>query len=337
MLTYQIRSRVLRLEEAEEICFPAAGAVTFTFGPLQPFGVEASGGRTGIRAVEAKVLFNANTGSHSIESNRPLHPLEVEIEESARQLVLRGNTLTIEQRFESNAQLTALIEGVYYGFPPLLNVEWADPPVVERVHGVIAGVPFRWELGIWKCQFRMTDQEKQEQRFVNSWQRMNLISEPTNARLFAALHFYYVAVRLRCRGTLAGEFLSEMILNLAKVLEVLFPPDGDGKSRDAARRGLRKLGFDEEDIEADYIPAMALRNEIDVGHVDLGLFKPDHLKLIHGYVERAEYAFHELLERVLTRVAEGSYEIPAYTRGPVQGSAVAVVERMQKYGHRYAL
>jgi len=337
MLTYQIRPRVLRLEGAEELRFPADGKVNFIFGPLQPFGIEASGGRTAIRAAAASVLFNANTGAHSIKSNPPLHPLEVAIEEPTRRLVLRGNTLTIDQQFDSNAQLTALIEGVYYGFPTLLNVEWADPPVVERVDGIIEGISFRWELAAWNCQFKTTSQENQEQRFADSWEKMNLISEPTSARLFAALHFYYVAVRLRCRGTLAGEFLSEVILNLAKVLEVLFPASGDGKSREAARLGLRELGFNEEDIEGDYIPAMALRNEIDVGHVDLGLFKPDHLKLIHGYTERAEYAFRQLLQRVLTRVAEGTYEIAPYTRGPVRHSAVRVVERMQKYAHKYAL
>ena len=54
--------------------------------------------------------------------------------------------------------------------------------------------------------------------------------------------------------------MPEMILNLSKVLEVLFPPDGAGRTLDAARRGLTALGFSRTEIEGDYIPAMALRN-----------------------------------------------------------------------------
>ena len=46
-----------------------------------------------------------------------------------------------------------------------------------------------------------------------------------------------------------GEFVAEVILNLAKSLEVLFPRSGDRKSRDAARAALHSLGYSETQIE----------------------------------------------------------------------------------------
>src|SRR4030095_11419197 len=59
--------------------FPCQCEVRFHFQPLQPFGVEPGGGRTGVRAVAADVFFNANTGEHTIQSQEPLKPLEATV------------------------------------------------------------------------------------------------------------------------------------------------------------------------------------------------------------------------------------------------------------------
>jgi hypothetical protein len=86
-------------------------------------------------------------------------------------------------------------------------------------------------------------------------------------------------------------------------------PEGDGRTRDAVRAGLGALGFSDRDIECKFIPAMALRNEIDVGHVELGLFTLDQLTVIHSYTERSERAFHEMFERLLSFIEAGKIEI----------------------------
>lgn len=337
MLAYQVRPRVFRLEDGDSLSFPSAGEVRFVFGPLQPFGVEPGPGRTVVRGVAAKLVFNANTGAQSIQSDEPLTPLDVELVEPLRNVRLEGNVLTITQDFGTKQELTALIQAIYFGLPPLLNVEFADPPVIERVDGVVGETKFRWELAEWKAEFRPTTQDQQENTVATCWERIGLLSVATNTRLFAALHYYYVAVRLQRQGSIPGEFLPEMILNLAKVLEVLFPPGGDGKSRESARRGLRVLGFAEIEIEADYIPALALRNEIDVGHVDLGLFSASQLVLIHGYVQRAEDAFRDLFQRLFDKIQAGQFTVAPYTRTSVGSGAARVVARLAQYADRYAL
>ena len=115
----------------------------------------------------------------------------------------------------------------------------------------------------------------------------------------------------RC-GATPGEFLAEVLLNLAKALEVLFPPKGDGRVRDAVRAGLLTLGYSEENIEADYIPVMALRNELDVGHVELGLLARDHLEVLHAYTERVEKPFRDLLKTLLDKVEANEFEVEPY-------------------------
>lgn len=337
MFTYQVRPRVIRFEEDFDLTFPVDGTVRFIFGPLQPFGVHPSVGRTAVKDVAAKVTFNANTGQHYIESEKPLEPLDVVIEEPKRTLHLKGNVLAINQKFDSFSELTQLIEGVYFGFPALLNVEFADPPLIERIDGVLGGKAFRWELSFWRTEFVTTTQEAQETSFVNAWERIGLLSVSTNTRIFAAIHFYYVATRLLHQAVLAGEFLPEVILNLSKVLEVLFPPKGDGKTRDAVRNGLSKLGYSDVEVEADFMPAMALRNEIDVGHVDLSLFKLEDLKLIHCYVAKSEFTFKTLIKAIFEKIQSGEFQVDQYERQPVSGSALAVVERMKKHKERYEL
>jgi len=330
MLTYQVRPRVFRHKPGEELTFPAQCEVRVHFQPPQPFGAAAGGGRTAVRAVPASASFNANSGAHTVESKEPLSPLLVTIQEAVRTVRLSGATLTISQQFGSLRELEDMIEGVYFVLPTLLNAPFADPPYIERVDGEVGSTAFRWELAEWRGEFRTTTQGQQEERFAKAWGRMGVTSEARRRRLVAALHYFHVACRLAREGCIAGEFIAEVILNLAKALEVLFPPAGDGQTREAARSGLRALGFPDKDIECDFIPAMALRNEIDVGHVELGLFTMDQLKVIHSFTERAEGAFRELFERMLSRVESGEAGVVPHELGPPGDGAVAVIERLRK-------
>lgn len=336
MLTYQVRPRIFRTDGTPFPDFPVIGEIRLYLAPQQPFGVEAGGGRTAVKAVAAKALFNANNGEHFIESSMPLGPLDVTLEAPDQVVRLEGSKLTVSQSFESLRAVSEFIDGLYFAVPALLAVEFADPPFVQRVDGALGGVAFRWELESWNGRFLTTTQERQEERFAKSWERLSLVAAPQARRLFAALHYFHVAARLSRAAAVAGEFLPEVVLNLSKVLEVLFPPAGDGKTRDAARSRLIELGFTDEEVERDYLPAMALRNAIDVGHVDLSLFKPEQLQLIHGYTERAEAAFRGLLSRVLTRIEEGTFAVAAYDPAPAAGAALQVVEKLRKYASESA-
>ncbi len=329
MLTYQMRPRVFRLVAGEKLTFPAQGEICFHFQPPQPFGAAGGGGRTAVRAVAASALFNANSGEHTIESKQPLSPLDVTIEEPSRTLRLAGTTLSISQQFASLREMEKMIEGVYFVFPTLVNVPFADPPYIERVDGKVGSTNFRWELAEWRMEFRITTQEEQEEEFGKAWERMGVLSEPHRRRLVAGLHYFHVACRLARVGSTAGEFVAEVVLNLAKSLEVLFPPAGDGRTRDAARAGLRTLGFSENQIDCNFTPAMVLRNEIDVAHVELGLFTMDQLKTIHAFTERAEGAFRDMFKRLLTRVESGEADIAPHELGSPSDEAIKLVECLQ--------
>ncbi len=164
------------------------------------------------------------------------------------------------------------------------------------------------------------------------------MAEPGRRRLIAGIHYFHMACRLAREGCTPGEFVAEVLLNLAKTLEVLFPPSGDGRTRDAVRNGLSYLGLSKEQIERDFIPAISLRNEIDVGHVELALFTMDQLKTIHAYAERAEFAFRGMLETLLERVEAGEVQVAPYELSGPDQEAVKVIERLRQAltGHIHA-
>ena len=194
-------------------------------------------------------------------------------------------SLRWSQRVDDPAVLSGLIEGLYFVLPWLMNLSFADPPYVERVDGEVNGVPFRWELREWALGFETTTQEQQEERIAVACERLEILGKPERRRLLAALHYLHVACRLEREGRMAGEFVSEVLLNLAKVLEVLFP---GGQSIESARAGLRCLGYDDPEIEARYIPVLALRNQVDVGHVHLAILTPEQLGVLHSFAYGAQ-------------------------------------------------
>jgi len=134
MLTYQVRERLFRLLEDRAFSFPNSAEIVFFLKPLQPFGKSSTGGRTAVRGDKWSVVVDANSGHYFVELKKPLDPLDVVIEEPIRKVELIGNELRItEQVVQTLEELDQLIFSVYFTFPILLNIEFADPPTVERV------------------------------------------------------------------------------------------------------------------------------------------------------------------------------------------------------------
>jgi hypothetical protein len=329
MLTYQIRPRVFRHAPGTKFVFPAECQITIQLQPGQPFGTQAGGGRTAVHGVAGRVLFNANNGDHYIESKPPLSPLNVTIEEPHRTVKLVGSTLTLEQRFNSLDEIQSTIECLYFLFPALLTINFADPPFIESVAGNIGATPFSWELNGWTMPFCVTSQEYQERHISIAWSRIRIVQAPERRRLQGGIHYFHQACRLARAGKVVGEFIGEVLLNLSKTLEVLFPNAPKEGTRDAIRRGLREVGIPDSEIEFNFMPAVALRNEVDVGHVHLGLFTMDELKIIHEYTERAESAFRKLMDRLLIQVETGSWDVAPYNFGPSRGGAASVIDALR--------
>ena len=98
---------------------------------------------------------------------------------------------------------------------------------------------------------------------------------------------------------------------------------------DSTRLGLKQLGFEDDEIERDFVPAIALRNYIGVGHVFIALLSREQLKIIHSFAERAEDAFRRMLQNLFEMIDAGDdLDIPPYELRGAREEVNRIIETM---------
>ncbi len=330
MLTYQLREHSFLLKEGGTLDFPNMVYVEFLFCPTEALGKHSGRGRTVLLGSDARIRYDANTGRSYVDSVPLLKPLHVTIKEHNIMVRLRGNRLHIRTYYEERDDLVRLIEAVYYGLPPILNLNFAEPPIIKRVKGKVGSTIFCWEHKLEFFGFEVTTQETQVEKVNSAWFTMEFLNtHPARRRVLAALQHFYVACRLSEAGNCPSDFMAEVLLNYYKILEVLFPPKGEVKTRkDAVCIGLAKLGYSKDEIERDFLPVMALRNEIDVGHTKLSLFDRKQLNILHRYTDAAEGHFRSMLRRLIDKLKLDNDLIEADPKRVVDKQTTALIHRI---------
>lgn len=263
-------------------------------------------------------------GSKELNITIPLFkPIQQSVEFANLKMEMQGNKLYVTSRCQDIKILDNLIIICHYILPIMLNLEFAEPPTVKYTRGRVGNTVFNWELGTMMGNFDVTTEENQEKRVAESFMRLRVISGIDNRRLAAALYHFYIARRLVESGNSPYEFLAEYVLNLDKVLRVLF-----GEVRDSIRSELKKFGYSDEDIEERFMPIMILRNEFDVGHVSLRIFKQNQLEVLYGYLEISELDFRDLLKRVFRKVENGEYTLQQDPDLTLKGEELRIMERL---------
>ncbi len=315
-------------EPAKRPRFPADGEVRFTLAPGGAFGAGPLSNRLLLEGVHVELAPELNTGKYIRIEPQYMDPISIGSQAGDASMRTEGNVVTVKRSFRTQTDLLNLIESIHFGLPVVLALKYRDAPVVANVTGTITDVDFVWAYTNYPANTSITTKELQEQDFLESWERLELILPAQNVRLFAALHYFHVSCRLAIVGFTPWEFMSEVLLNLAKVLEVLFPGP-EGQSIDSARVGLKQLGYDSAYVEKWYIPALALRNQLDVGHVSLVTLSQKQLRPVHDYTTQAEEHFRNLLVQVINAIAAGKLTLPPYQHQP--GSAEKTIRRLSQH------
>ena len=195
-------------------------------------------------------------------------------------------------------------------------------------------VEFNSEFGyeIEQLEFRipLVDQGRFIEDISDALKYLAGIGDSASPRLQAALAYFYRAERLLESGHTPWEFAAEAVLNFSKCLEVLFPPEGDGKTRDAVRNGLSVNGVSKDDAETWFLPALALRSELDVAHVKLAVLDKAHIETLARYTQGASPHFRNLLKHLLDGMVGGRTPIADHLRAPLQGAALDVLEALKR-------
>lgn len=310
MLYQRLRAREFGNRRGPAPQFPAEAEVRFSLLPPWAFGVKDGGSLSRAAFCEVNPASGKREGSvlHADKhrgrawatSPNPLKPLEVCLKGPDQMYTLRGSELVMNIRANSSIDLDTKIQRIYYWLPVYLNLDFADPPTISSVEVQIGPSVALWVPKMIAGVIFPGDQVTQTEYVKSALSRV-LLEDAAEARLLAALEYFYSATRLTTLGETPGEFLGEVILNFAKILEVLFGAF-EGKttgSIDRARAGLSWLKYSDETIEDAFIPAIALRNSLGVGHPGLAQIPPGDLEAVHWYADSAEGKFRELIKRVI--------------------------------------
>lgn len=306
MLTYQLQRRIYRLDDGTAFSFPSDVEITLELLPPGVFGGDGSDPlRTVKKDTALRLTWNANNGSWFVQPSEALEPVDVSIEMPLTTFRCVGNTATYRMHCGNLQSLDDAITALHFMLPLMLNVDFEDPPVVGRTFGSVGGTSFRWELRrLFVGHIDVTTTSTQEERIERAFKSFELVTGTKNRRFAAALNYFHIACRLARGDGGPWEFGAERILNCTKVLQVLF-----GESRDDVRTGLRSLGYADEDIEADFMPVMLLRNEFDVGHVSIAIQRAGQLESVYRYLDRVERYFRDLLSRVRQALEDGGFKL----------------------------
>lgn len=308
MFTYQLQERLYMVfDKDKKISFPNFVELEICLEPTEMFGVGDKLTKTIECGSAPNFYFSFDTGKYGFLSGHLSKQIDTIFEwpKTNIQVELHGNKVYAKFECMDIKQLEPVIATLLHIFPTLLTLELLEPPVITSIVGQVGDARFR--LGIPKStmiKFRVSTKETQEQSIKDVFNMLIPITEESNRRLAAALHYFYIAERLTEAGNSPQEFMREVILNYCKVLEILF-----SENRKAVREGLSELGYTNDEIELNFIPVMILRNEIDVGHVTISMFKQSELNELHNYIGNINGDFRKLLKLVIAKVMDESYHL----------------------------
>ncbi len=159
-----------------------------------------------------------------------------------------------------------------------------------------------------------------DSRCIHAMENLPVLCDSNNRRLLAACAYFQKAVRLASVGVGPSEFASEAVINVAKVLEVLFPGN---KSRDAARTGLLQIGYKADEIEQKFIPALLLRSYLDAAHVRMATLSAGERRKLQIYMENAAGDFREMITKVVEAVRDNKLQLAKYRDERKEGDEIS--------------
>jgi hypothetical protein len=276
------------------------------------------------------MMFNANTGWFHLEGGTQPAALDARHDgENGTSVTIIGNTATLRFHARTLDEVLGAADALLHGLPAILATRMDYPCTVESIVGSTDTARFGYEVSELRFRIPLVREDDFRQSVQHALRQLPILGEEDQARLLGASIYFYRARRLVEAGHTPYEFMAEAVLNLAKCIEALFPPEGDGGTRDAIRRGLERVGRSAADIETWFLPALALRSALDVAHVRLALLSREDVELLTEYVEHAAEHFQKLLQNLFDELEAGRSPIPAYTRAAVDGSAATALERLR--------
>lgn len=319
MLILQIPPRVVIFTGGVLPTFPAAVTIHVDLGPKEAFGEADLTGKLTVLPPghTLEMLPDLRNGGIRFKPGGRLALVSSVGPLFDARLVLHGARATIEHDCESDAALRRLIEIVENHVPALLSGPMRAPIEILSVSGTVASQEFRVEFrGTVETAARLADLPGDVSRKL---ERMQTLPADAAPRIFSAHRYLLQANRLRYASDYPSQFLGERLLNLYKVLEVLF-----GRDVDQLRTALAALRLRPEIIEL-LVGLVYVRDEGDVGHPAIHHLGAENYETVQRYILWIEEVVTWLLDHVLDSLAAEDFQLK-----PVSGSPSKRLQTLAK-------
>jgi hypothetical protein len=178
--------------------------------------------------------------------------------------------------------------------PAVLSSAVAAPVEVVRIYGEAGGVDFQAEFsGTITALVKSTDLSVMVARKM---ELINGMAQADGDRLFSAHRYLLQARRLGYVSTYATQFISERLLNLYKMVEILF-----GRSADNARVALKQMRV-KANVAEMVVSLCYIRDSVDVGHPAIQLLEPEEYETMRSFVIAIEEVMSWLLDHVIAEL-----------------------------------
>jgi hypothetical protein len=309
MTYFLLQHRYLHSMNEAQPSFPTALVARIKFGPEDAFGVPGTLPRTTAkRATPARLLWNANEATSTWEG--PLiDALNAELRHGKLSANWSGNELAIAVEVNSQDEAHQLIGSANQLLPAFLSLRlrvfvWIKEFVVEIGTCRIRLETSRHRYGITIATAERNQQEATQA--IHDW----LGQRRDSLRLVMAAYYFRHAMRLAVLEPDRQSMAAEVILNLAKAIEIIFSSD-----RKQLRAKAKEWGFDSAFIEHKVVPILLIRSELDVAHVTSAPLSSTHIHTLISRLVEMSQAGHLVFDpvsesmdkdkdRLLRRIAE---------------------------------
>ncbi|WP_157201969.1 hypothetical protein [Massilia sp. Root335] len=257
-------------------------------------------------------------------------PLEHEVNLSNGFLKIHGNNVEVEITVDNLDHAAASIDWLIRVFSEFLSVELKTYCDLHDINGTIDQKPFSLIYTPDGMSVSLFNTDPFE-RFKNIDRAFSLVdpNSPSYMRFVTCSSYFHQALRLMSpyQVNFAPDItLPEVLLNLAKCIELLFP----SSNRDDLRKKLLMLGYSKEQIESQLISIIVVRNEIDVGHPLSGLVNQEEITALRVFTQRAIENVQAMLKKTAANIRNNTQFLAPLTNSGAS-SRSKLIEKLTRH------
>jgi hypothetical protein len=298
MTHFLLQHRHLNADDGVKPSFPSVLTARIRFGPEDAFGLPSSERTTAKRATPARLFWNANDGT-SVWQGDLIDVLHAELQLGTFSAHWAGNALELRMDVNSAEEAEQVVASASQLLPAFLSLKLQVFVWIKEFLVDIAGSHSRLVTSSHEYGITIATTEHNEDavmQSVRNWLRQRRES----LRAVMAIYYYRHARRLAAMEPDRQSMAAEVILKLAKAVEIIFSSD-----QDRLRSRAKQWGLDAEFIERWIVPILLIRNELDVAHVASAPLLSTQHQAILDFLARASAHVHTLLLRVLEMSQSG--------------------------------